>query len=371
MVNVRFKKNSISSYSVYFDVSEKNQKRYYVFLDLVVSKDYYPLFAVQLAKRKNMKISANDSQKINYIRLKLLEAQLQFAKGEPIEAKRKVIQKFDFCNALDEIASEKNHSTYVSAFKQYKAFCGNHTDVPTDSEMKKFESYLLEQELSKKSVNIYINRIIIAINDLHVKGRISTKLSLYKAPSVPKKEPCFLELQEIQSFYEAVLASEDNMEKSVGYSYLLSCFTSLRFSDVSILKWENIQKGAISFTAQKTKRKKGAQTYPLLTEAEKLLQEIREIDLSKDDKSIFPTIINNIANMYIRTLAEKAGIKKHLTFHSSRHSFGAMMIESTGNLYATSQFMGHSDTKTTEIYAHLTNKNMKSMAANTPILQRK
>lgn len=371
MVNVRFKKCNNSAYSVYFDVSKKNQKRNYIFLNIIVSKDYFPLFACHLDKRKNMKVAACDSEKINFVRVRLLEAQLRFAKGEEIEPKKAIQESTDFLLALDEIAKEKKHSTYDAAFRQYKAFSEKKTDAPTDASMKKFEAYLENTRLSKKSINVYINRLITAINDLHGRGLITTKLSLYKAPSVPQKEPSFLEMSEIQAFYRIVVDSDNDSEKAVGYSYLLSCFTSLRFGDISQLKWENVdfQKNHICFTAEKTKRKKGEKTYPLLTEARTLLNEVKASGLSEGE-TILPIIANATANKYIQIIADKADIKKSITFHSSRHSFAVMMIESTGNLYATSKFMGHSNTKMTEIYAHLTDKNMKNMAENTPILNR-
>ena len=141
MVNVRFKKTCISEYSVYFDVNGRNIKRYYVFLDITVSKDYYPLFASHLGKRKNMKISACDSAKMNFVKIKLLEAQLQFAKGELIQPKKAVAKKIDFFALLDEIAEKKHHGTYNAAFKQYKYFCGDTSKIPTDTDMKDFGGY--------------------------------------------------------------------------------------------------------------------------------------------------------------------------------------------------------------------------------------
>ena len=46
-------------------------------------------------------------------------------------------------------------------------------------------------------------------------------------------------------------------------------------------------------------------------------------------------------------------IDKHVTYHTSRHTFGTMMLTAGADLYTTSKLMGHADVRTTQIYAKI------------------
>jgi site-specific recombinase XerD len=53
----------------------------------------------------------------------------------------------------------------------------------------------------------------------------------------------------------------------------------------------------------------------------------------------------------------KAELNNSLRFHDLRHSFASFLAQSGVSLYVISKLLGHSDIKTTEIYAHLTPNN--------------
>lgn len=42
-----------------------------------------------------------------------------------------------------------------------------------------------------------------------------------------------------------------------------------------------------------------------------------------------------------------------ITFHTSRHTFGTMMMTVGADLYTTCKLMGHADVRTTQIYAKI------------------
>lgn len=62
---------------------------------------------------------------------------------------------------------------------------------------------------------------------------------------------------------------------------------------------------------------------------------------------------------FIKEAAEKAGIRKHVSPHSLRHTFATELVQNGADLRAVQEMLGHESLSTTEIYTHLTNKYLR------------
>ena len=57
----------------------------------------------------------------------------------------------------------------------------------------------------------------------------------------------------------------------------------------------------------------------------------------------------------------KAGIEKDITPHTLRHSFAVHLLENGADLSALQELMGHSDISSTQLYASMVNKKVKTV----------
>jgi len=142
--------------------------------------------------------------------------------------------------------------------------------------------------------------------------------------------------------------------------FLIGCFTGLRFSDIKTLRSEHIHliEGVIRKKMCKGKlNKEKTVTIPLT-------QQIRDVlDLKRLDGKLYGSNVRHTGdiNKYLREALDKIKIckNKHITFHSSRHTFCVTALTLGMPVETVQNVMGHRDIKTTLIYAKIVDSKRK------------
>ena len=84
---------------------------------------------------------------------------------------------------------------------------------------------------------------------------------------------------------------------------------------------------------------------------------LSELFLSKNWKRISKRSIQIRLNF----LAKASGIEQKLYPHKLRHTVATHLLESSGNIRAVQEFLGHENVSTTQIYTHLDNQYLMSV----------
>jgi site-specific recombinase XerD len=183
--------------------------------------------------------------------------------------------------------------------------------------------------------------------------KFDEKLPLAKSK---QKLPVVLNRSEIQKMFEVTT----NIKHKVALALLY--YAGLRLNEVRNLKWQDIdfERGIIHIKQAKGEKERVIFLHEILKEflTKYGIRKSGYILISDRGKKYTERTVQQI----VKNAARKARIKKKVTPHTLRHSFATHLLEAGADIRYIQQLLGHKSLRTTQIYTHVANKDIKKLA---------
>lgn len=135
--------------------------------------------------------------------------------------------------------------------------------------------------------------------------------------------------------------------------------SGLRLSELSTLTVTQLEHQQDSLEVKGKGQKK--RIVPIGSQAQQAIKHwllVRPDMANADENALFVSnrgtaLSNRSIQLRLNYWQKKQGIEQHIHPHKLRHSFASHILESSGNLRAVQELLGHADISTTQIYTHL------------------
>lgn len=251
--------------------------------------------------------------------------------------------------------SESTIKSYCEAVKRFLKYFNSSIEEITNEDLIIFNCYLKENGLSNSLQNQITSGLKLFFERIQNKKidfeKIERPRREHKLPNVVSKE-------EIRK----LLAAPVNIKHRTMLSLLYAC--GLRRSELLNLRPSDIdsERGLIIIKQGKGNKDR---IVPL---PHKILEMLRTyyractpkkwlFEGQSSGNQYSPTSLAKILKKY----AKRVGIKKPVSLHWLRHSYATHLLEQGTDLRIIQELLGHKSSKTTEIYTHVSTKNIQQV----------
>ncbi|MDB0011679.1 site-specific integrase, partial [Crocinitomicaceae bacterium] len=300
----------------------------------------------------------------NLIESKIIELGLTFSFIEETktETENKRVTPFEISNykyapenfilKLKELRySHNTEKTYKNAFEDFINF--HHKIELEKLNEKHIQEFLRHLVMERQVSTSYQNQAINAIKFYfeRVMGG-QRKTYFIDRPKKEKTLPVVLSEEEVIT----IIKSISNLKHKAIIMTIYSA--GLRISECINLKIKDIDSNRMQIRVEQSKGKKDRYTLLSAKTLEILRAYFKEY---KPKEYLFEgqyggNYSATSIQTFFRDSIKKVGITKKVTVHSLRHSFATHLLENGTNLRYIQSLLGHSNSKTTEVYTHITTK---------------
>ncbi len=250
-------------------------------------------------------------------------------------------------------------ATYTDALKVFVRYYAHKsiTEI-TNNDLIKFNNhYIMANHFSASYQNQVVNAVKLFFSIIENK---KLNPELVHRPKRPKLLPNVLSKEEVK----LILSAPANIKHRAMLSLIYSC--GLRRSELLNLKLTDIdsKRGLIIIRQGKGRKDRVAPLSP------KILELLRDyysaykphywLFEGQDKKSRYDE--KSLASVLKQALA-KSRIQKPVSLHWLRHSYATHLLENGTDLRYIQEILGHRSSRTTEIYTHVSNKNIQRITS--------
>lgn len=157
-----------------------------------------------------------------------------------------------------------------------------------------------------------------------------------------------------------------NENQEIRKAFIFSLYTGIRFCDVKLLKYSNLDYAnrLITFEQSKTKGT-SSRCFAYIPLRDDLMHVIARKGNCPSNKNelIFHLPSHPTCMKHLKKWTKAAGIDKHITWHCARHSFATNILKNGADIKVVADLLGHSGLKYVDKYTRAVDK-MKIIAVN-------
>ncbi|MBK9148244.1 MAG: site-specific integrase [Flavobacteriales bacterium] len=247
--------------------------------------------------------------------------------------------------------SPRSIAVYLNAVKQL--FAHYPQKHPNDIRTEDIEAYQHHLATARKASNSYLNQVVNAVRYyyMNVVGD-AKRVTFIERPRPERKLPAVLSEAEVT----AILRSVGNLKHQCILMLIYSA--GLRLSELINLRRTDINPDRKQVVIRGGKGRKDRITLlstKVLTKLDAYVEEYRPKLFLFEGQSGGAYSDTSVQAIFKQAKA-KAGITAPATVHTLRHSFATHLLEKGTDLRYIQTLLGHSSSKTTEIYTHVSTK---------------
>ena len=270
-------------------------------------------------------------------------------KDQPVNVTFPVFARIYVQESDRKRSTKENLMTTITVLQEFRPGL-DFKDI-TYTFLKEFEVHLKEKGNSVNTIAKHLRQLRTLVNEAINQGYIPSDAYPFRKFKIKQEKGRkeFLTPDELKRLENLDV---DKKLRHVLDAFLFCCYTGLRYSDFCQLTPENIirvnGKRWLYFKSVKTDVEIRLPLH-LLFEG-KALAVLERYDIVTDFAKIGP---NSEANKYLVQLAALARIRKHITYHTARHTCATLLVHQGVPITTVQKLLGHTSVRTTEVYSEV------------------